>query len=495
MKLFRAFGVFAVASAVVMVSANSVALSAPTDVPWHLDRVNQRALPLDGNTDRGVLTGAGIDIYIVDTGVRATHEQFGGRVVAGVDYPTSTGASPVTPATSDCDGHGTHVSGLTAGATTGVAPQARIISVRVLDCNGDGEVENVAAALKWVRAHHRSGQPAIVNLSLGVDFGDDGRVIDAEVLALIKEGVVVTVAAGNGDSSGRPFDACQISPGDVARALTVGAVTTTDAMASYSNYGSCIDLFAPGGDRSTPLISSWIRSDSDYAPDVGTSMASPLVAGFAALLAQQQPGLCADDISHAIVSRATQGVITGLDAVSPNRLLFIDTSLVPAGRPGQASHVIVTSDGPSIVASWDAPCDGGSPITGTTASLLLSGRVIKRAQLAPGVNAVRFTGLRLGVKYQVVVKAKNDVGAGVATPRITSVPLRTLRKGQTVRTTSIGSMYGMTLKWNASQTSSKVCAIKSNPTRLVALRVGTCRVGLRAIDGQRAVIRTFQIRS
>ena len=182
MKLFRAFGVFAVASVAVIASANSVALSAPTDVPWHLDRINQRALPLDGNTNRGGLTGAGIDIYVVDTGVRATHEQFGGRVVPGIDYPTSTGVSPVAPVSSDCDGHGTHVSGLAAGATTGVAPQARVISVRVLDCNGDGEVENVAAALKWVRAHHRSGQPALVNLSLGVDFGDDDRLIDAEVL-------------------------------------------------------------------------------------------------------------------------------------------------------------------------------------------------------------------------------------------------------------------------------------------------------------------------
>lgn len=495
MKLFRAVGVCAVVSTMLVVSTNSIALSAPTEVPWHLDRINQANLPLDGNSDRGVLTGAGVDVYIVDTGVRATHEQFGGRVVAGIDYPTSTGVSPVDPPATDCDGHGTHVSGLTAGSTVGVAPQARIISVRVLDCNGDGDVENVAAALKWVRAHHRSGEPAIVNLSLGVDFGDDGELIDAEVLALINEGVTVTVAAGNGDSAGRPIEACRISPGDVARALTVGAVTSSDVMATYSNYGSCIDLFAPGGDRREPLISSWIRGDTDYAPDVGTSMASPLVAGFAALLAQQQPGLCADDISNAIVSRATPGVLSGLDAASPNRLLFVDTSPVPVGRPGQASHVIVTTDGASLVASWDAPCDGGSPLTGTTASLLLSGKVIKRAQLAPGVNAVRFTGLRLGVKYQVVIKAKNAVGSGVATPRVTSVPMRVIRQGQTVRTSSIGSMYGMTLKWNASKTSSKVCSVKSNPTRIVALRAGTCRIGLRAINGQQPVLRTFQIRS
>jgi len=493
-KLFRALGVFTVASVVVMVSVNSVAMSAPTDVPWHLDRVNQRALPLDGNTDRGALTGAGIDIYIVDTGVRATHEQFGGRVVPGIDYPTSTGVSPLAPPTSDCDGHGTHVSGLAAGATTGVAPQARIISVRVLDCNGDGEVENVAAALKWVRAHHRSGQPAIVNLSLGVDFGDDGRLIDAEVLALIKEGVVVTVAAGNGDSSGRAVEACQISPGDVARALTVGAVTATDAMAPYSNYGSCIDLFAPGGDRTRPVISAWFRGDSDYAPDVGTSMASPLVAGFAALLAQQQPGLCADDISNAIISRATQGVITGLDPASPNRLLFVDTAPVPVSKPGQASHVIVTTNGSTLIASWDAPCDGGSPLTGTTATLLLSGKVIQRVRLEPGVNTVRFGGLRVGVRYQVMIRAKNTVGSGIATARITSVPMRTLRRGQTVRTAYLASMVGMSLNWEVVNTS-KVCVIRKSPSRLVARQAGKCRVAIRAINGQAPVYRTIRITS
>jgi hypothetical protein len=378
----------------------------------------------------------------------------------------------------------------------GVAPQARIVAVRVLDCNGDGDIENVADALRWVRAHHRSGQPAIVNLSLGVDFGDDGEVINDEVLSLMNEGVVVTVAAGNGSASGIPFDACEISPADVPRALTIGAVTSTDSFATYSNFGSCLDLFAPGGDRRSPLISAWFHSDNDYGPDVGTSMASPLVAGYAALLAQQQPGLCADDISQAIVERATPEVISGLDSFSPNRLLFVDTAPVGMSMPGQASHVILTTDGPSLVASWDAPCDGGSLLTGTTASLLLSGRVIKRVQLAPGVHAVRFTGLRVGSRYQVVVKSKNDVGPGIATPRIRSTPLRVIRRGQTVRVSDLGMIHGgLDLKWNISSASSRICTLKNNPVRLVALRSGICRVGLRAINGQTPVIRTFTIRS
>jgi len=494
-KLLHAISLCVIASAASVATVQSNAQSAPTDVPWHLDRINQAQLPLDGNSDRGPLTGAGVDVYIVDTGVRVSHEQFGGRAVGGLDYPTSSGASIVNPPASDCDGHGTHVAGLIAGSSVGVAPQARIISVRVLDCFGDGDVENVGKALKWVRAHRRSGQPAIVNLSLGVDLGDDGSVIDAEVKSLIKEGVVVTVAAGNGDSTGAPFDACRISPGDVARALTVGAVTASDVMATYSNYGRCVDLFAPGGDRDRPLTSSWFRNDSDYGPDVGTSMASPLVAGYAALLAQQQPGLCADDISGAIVSRATPNVITGLDAASPNRLLFVDTSLVPPSAPGQASHVIITTDGTSLVASWDPPCDGGSPLTGTSVSLLLSGKIVKRTQLAPGVNAVRFNGLRLGKKYQIVITAKNALGDGVATRRLTSVPMRTIRKGQTVRASTVGSMYEMTLKWSNRDTNSRVCVVKSKPARIVALRAGICRIEIRVLNEQRPVVRRFNIRS
>ena len=140
----------------------SLALTAPVGPTWHLDRINQPRLPLDGNSAFGPLTGAGIDIYIVDTGIRSTHEQFGGRVLPAIDVPTENGTSKVSPETNDCDGHGTHVAGLAAGSTVGVATQARLIAVRVLDCNGDGEVADVVNALKWVRAHHRAGVAAVV---------------------------------------------------------------------------------------------------------------------------------------------------------------------------------------------------------------------------------------------------------------------------------------------------------------------------------------------
>lgn len=472
----------------------SLALTAPVGTAWHLDRINQAQLPLDGNSARGPLTGEGIDIYIVDTGVRGTHEQILGRVRPGIDIPTDNGTSKINPLTSDCDGHGTHVAGLAAGSTVGVATQARLISVRVLDCNGDGEVADVVNALQWVRAHHRSGVAAVVNLSFGVDLGDDGTSIDHEVQALIDEGVVVAVASGNGDAAGRPIDACKIAPGDVSDALTVGAVGVSDAVSYYSNNGPCVDLYAPGGDRTRGLESAWKDSDSDYEFDVGTSMASPLVAGYAALLAQQQPGMCATSISQAIVDRSTKGAVVGLTANSLNRLLFIDTAPIPTTAPGEASHVLITTGSQSLVVSWDSPCDGGSVVTGTRVSLLRNGKVVKRMDVPAGTNAVRFTGLAAGKKYQVVIKASNAIGAGIATSRITSMAVRKIFSGQSVEPAALGSLTSdLPLLWSVSRASKKVCRLQAEPLRLVAMRRGVCRVGLRGIVGQDPVIRTLRI--
>ena len=493
MNVKRLFALCIVAASASQVPA-SLALTAPVGTAWHLDRINQAQLPLDGNSARGPLTGVGIDIYIVDTGVRGTHEQILGRVLPGIDIPTDNGLSKVNPVTSDCDGHGTHVAALSAGSTVGVATQARVISVRVLDCKGDGEVADVVNALQWVRAHHRSGVAAVVNLSFGVDLGDDGTSIDREVQALIDEGVVVTVASGNGDAAGRPINACKIAPGDVPDALTVGAVGISDAVAYYSNNGPCVDLYAPGGDRTRGLESAWKDSDSDYEFDVGTSMASPLVAGYAALLAQQQPGLCATSISQAIVDRSTKGVITGLTADSLNRLLFVDTAPIAATAPGKASHVLITTDSQSLVVSWDSPCDGGSALTGTRVSLLRNGKVVKRMDVPAGTNAVRFTGLAVGRKYQVVIKASNAIGDGIATSRITTMAVRKITVGQSVAPDALGSLTSeLPLLWSVSQGSRKICRLQAEPLRLVAMRRGVCRVGLRGIVGQDPVIRSVRI--
>ena len=440
----------------------------------------------------GALTGAGIDIYIVDSGALASHEQFGGRVLAGIDIPSSSGDSVVDPATSDCDGHGTHVSALAAGSTVGVATGARIIAVRVLDCVGGGNVNDVVAALRWIRGHHRSGVAAVVNLSLGVDLGDNGTTIDTQVTALIEEGVVVTVAAGNGDDNSQPLNACDISPGDVSRALTIGASTFTDSMASYSNFGPCIDLLAPGGSNLRPVQSAWYTSPTSYDNDIGTSMASPLVAGYAAMLAQQQPGLCTDQISNAIVARATAGVLTGVGPTTPNKLLFINPAPIDVGIPGQPSHVVTSVDNASVVASWDAPCDGGSAITSTTVSLLRNGKVIARKTAAPGTTAVRFSGLKNNYKYQVVVKARNAIGEGVATHRVTTGLVRNLRVGLRTPLTAVATFGGdLKLAWNVSSSSRSICKVVGETVRFV--RAGTCKVGLRTYVGATPVLRSLRV--
>ena len=161
---------FVAAAVFIPLAVTTNAASAPLPSPWQLDRINQRTLPFDSNVSMGALTGAGIDIYIVDSGVLASHEQFGGRVLPGIDIPTDLGDSVVSPATTDCDGHGTHVSALAAGSTVGVATGARIIAVRVLDCDGGGNVEDVVTALKWIRGHHPAHQnvePVLADVACG----------------------------------------------------------------------------------------------------------------------------------------------------------------------------------------------------------------------------------------------------------------------------------------------------------------------------------------
>ena len=466
-----------------------VAQSAPTSAPWHLDRMNQRSGPLDGNADFGALTGAGVNIYIVDSGVLSTHEQFGGRVVAGTDPVSSSGESVVDPRTSDCDGHGTHVAGLAAGSTVGVARGATVIAVRVLNCNGDGTVDNVVQALKWIRSHHVSGKAAIVNLSLGVDRNGEGAAIDTQVEEMLAEGMVVTIAAGNGNQDGVPYEACAISPGHVPGALTVGASTFANTAASYSNGGPCIDLFAPGGDSSARIVSAWNTGNSSYSNDVGTSMASPLVAGYAALLAQQQPGLCGAQISDAIVQRATPNALGQVIDTTPNRLVFVDTTPIAATVPGRASNIITTVSSGSVLVSWEPPCDGGSALTKTTVSLLRGSTVVQRRTLAPGTTVARFTKLQNGVQYRVRVQHHNAIGDGVATTRWKTVNVRSLLAGQTIPVRSIGRFSGdLTLKWKVASSSRRVCKILSNPTSLRFLKAGTCRVALRTnAEGEPAI--------
>ncbi len=238
-------------------------------VTWGLDRIDQRNLPLSNSYTYNA-TGSGVKAYIIDTGIRFSHSQFGGRAVSGYDAIDGGTAD-------DCNGHGTHVAGTVGSSTYGVAKSVQLVGVRVLDCAGSGSNSGVIAGVDWVTGNHQAGQPAVANMSLG---GGASSALDTAVNNSINDGVTYAVAAGNSNAN-----ACNYSPARVAAAITVGSTTSSDARSSFSNYGSCLDIFAPGSD----ITSAWHTSDTATNTISGTSMASPHVAGVAALYLQETP--------------------------------------------------------------------------------------------------------------------------------------------------------------------------------------------------------------
>lgn len=285
--------------------------------PRALDRVDQRS-PRPTRSYTSTRTGAGVDVYVIDSGINATHTDFTGRLVLGPDY---VDASATAPATSlrpdDCFGHGTHVAGIAAGTRHGVAKGATVIPVKVLGCDGAGYESDTVYALEWVLARHVAGRPAVVNLSLSIGASTN---VDAAAQRLLDEGVTVTAAAGNNSS-----DACGFSPGRVPGVLTVANSTTDDRRAVTSNTGRCVDLFAPG----TDVVSAWIGSTSAEGIDSGTSMASPFVAGAAALVLQAQPSWSPAQVAAELLGKATPHAVSGAGAGTPNAMLYTLGGVTP----------------------------------------------------------------------------------------------------------------------------------------------------------------------
>lgn len=282
--------------------------------PWGLDRIDQRALPLDSSYGY-TANGSGVKAYIVDSGVRASHTQFGGRVTTGYTA-ISDGRG-----TDDCAGHGTHVAGILGGSTYGVAKAVELVPVRVLGCDGSGFTSGVIAGIDWVTSNHQAGQPAVANLSVG---SPPSPSLDTAVANSILDGVTYAVAAGN-----ETANACDASPSRVDAAITVGATTANDARADYSNFGTCVDLFAPG----SSIPSAWFTGDTATNTVSGTSMATPHVAGAAAVYLQANPSAPPSAVRDAIVNSATRNVVTNAMAGSPNRLLYSAFGAATAGAP------------------------------------------------------------------------------------------------------------------------------------------------------------------
>ncbi len=279
-----------------------------TNATWGIDRIDQRDLPLN-QTYVYNATGAGVKAYIIDTGINTAHNEFGGRAING--YDAVDGSLPAA----DCHGHGTHVSGTVGGATYGVAKGVTLVAVRVLDCSGNGTDSGVVAGINWVTSDHQAGQPAVANMSLG---GGASQAIDDAVNASINDGVTYAIAAGNGDQFGNPQNACNFSPARVANAITVGATTSTDARSSFSNYGTCVDIFAPG----SSITSAWYSSNTATNTISGTSMATPHVAGAAALYLQGNTGASPATVAAELINNSTLNHISNVLTGSPNRLLY-----------------------------------------------------------------------------------------------------------------------------------------------------------------------------
>jgi aqualysin 1 len=364
---------------------------------WGIDRIDQRDLPMD-NVYNYISSGEGVNVYVIDSGIRLTHTEFGGRAIGAFSLVNDGNGA------NDCHGHGTHVAGTIGGATVGVARKATLHAVRIFNCNGDSIPESdLLAALDWVAQNKVS--PAVINLSLGAVA--DSSIVNTAVENVIAAGTPVVVAAGNATT-----DACLYTPAAAPSAITVAASSRYDQGSGFSNYGPCVDLYAPG----SGINSAWATADNAYAENSGTSMATPHVTGVAALYLSQNPSATPADVTNAIMSNATLGKLTYIPSGSPNYLLYsLFSSIAP---PNTAPFSIVGYNVSAIsstaaTVSWttNEPSTGSLAYKGKTGS-----EITLYENTLSQFHTVNVTSLQRGATYSYTINATNgtdtDVVAG-----------------------------------------------------------------------------------
>jgi len=289
---------------------------------WGLDRIDQREAELN-DTYNYTLTGAGVSVYVFDSGINSSHEEFTGRIEPGFNVINDAYG------TEDCSGHGSHTASLIGGTTYGVAKQVKLIPVRVLNCrSGNTSSATLYTAINWVIEHHQTGVPAIINLSVGMS---KSIAFNEAAQALIADGLIVVGAAGNQNR-----DACLYSPASEPSVISVGGIDRAALRASYSNYGSCVDIFAPGSD----LVGAWFGSTNIYRSSSGTSNAAPIVSGIVALMLQDNPSLTQSQVEERLKTNATRDVLFNIGSGSQNLLAY---SMFDSSSPAPTTTVPVTT--------------------------------------------------------------------------------------------------------------------------------------------------------
>ena len=407
---------------------------------WGLDRINQ----VDGVLDDVYsyeYTGSGVDAYILDTGINSSHIEFSGRIKSGYSSINDFNG------TEDCNGHGSHVSGIVGGATYGVAKSVSIIPVRVLGCAATGTTSTILSGINWMISNHQSGIPAVANISIG---GSRSAIINDAVVSAINDGIIVVVAAGNNNA-----DACNYSPASEPLAITVAASTASNARASYSNYGSCVDIFAPGSD----IVSAHYGSPTILRSRSGTSMASPHVSGVVAQILEQYPAWTQQQVSSQIISQSTLNALSSTGSNTANLLLFNNSPRVIAEVPSTTTTTTIaptTTTSSTTIPETTTTTTTVIPTTTTTTSTTTTTTTTAPAPATTTTSTTSTT-------VYVLPATTTTVAETTTTTILPTTSTTTLIPTTTIQTTTTSTSTTTTTVRQEEQEEETVVAVKQPP--------------------------------